>query len=355
MSSEKLDKLLKLVDNNYLSLEIFRKIYKIYLNENNISLALKYIDIAINLYNDIDSHLLKYHIFLKNENLNNIIFYLKQNDKLPFYLTSNYFLNLNEYSHLVNDIPINIIFDTKKEFRYFCYNCIKFINKLKPDYNLELNLPFETVLIEFRILPHLEFLIKNTIFKLKNKWSHTIVCGNNNYDFIVNICKEFNVKIIKLNINNLDIPNYNNLLTSLDFWNLFTGEKILLYQEDTFIFKSNIDEFIEWDYIGAPWPSHTTKYNLNVGNGGFSLRTKQVMIDIINTTNNISNDSEDLYFSLNMKKYNMGKVPSFIDALKFSTEFFQNDNSFGGHCFFLYNYKWKNLLFNNLKNMNILD
>ena len=44
----------------------------------------------------------------------------------------------------------------------------------------------ETVLIEFRPLPNLEFLIRNTIIKLKD-WNHTVVCGNINYNFIKNI------------------------------------------------------------------------------------------------------------------------------------------------------------------------
>jgi hypothetical protein len=40
------------------------------------------------------------------------------------------------------------------------------------------------------------------------------------------------------------------------------------------------DEYLEYDYIGAPWPPnwHTDKFNdRNVGNGGFSLRSKRLL------------------------------------------------------------------------------
>lgn len=53
---------------------------------------------------------------------------------------------------------------------------------------------------------------------------------------------------------------------------------VLIVQHDGFIVNPDAwtDEFLQYDYIGAPW-----WYNdrLNVGNGGFSLRSKR-LIDI---------------------------------------------------------------------------
>ena len=70
-----------------------------------------------------------------------------------------------------------------------------------------------------------------------------------------NLCSEINIdiKIIKLNYDNLTQNEYSNLLCTTDFWELFIGEKILIYQEDSCIFKQNIEEFIQWDFIGAPF------------------------------------------------------------------------------------------------------
>ena len=173
-----------------------------------------------------------------------------------------------------------------------------------------------------------------------------------------------NIKIIKLNIDNLNVDNYSKLLCSKQFWDLFIGEKILIYQEDTFIFKSNIMDFIKWDYIGSPWPIDNnedkliigntennlifgnTENDLIVGNGGFSLRTKKIMLEIIENIPYLNNITEDIYFAKNINNY--GILADFVSALKFSSEYFVNSNSFGSHCFFIYNYKWKSLIYKNL-------
>ena len=61
------------------------------------------------------------------------------------------------------------------------------------------------------------------------------------------------------------------------------GEKILIYQEDSILFRSNIDMFLHYDYIGAPFPKYQNDTPNGVGNGGFSLRSKSIMIKILNT------------------------------------------------------------------------
>jgi hypothetical protein len=68
---------------------------------------------------------------------------------------------------------------------------------------------------------------------------------------------------------------------------------------------------------------------------------------------------EDVYFSLNMQKFNIGKVADFDTAFKFSTESLNNPNSFAGHNFWLSDISWlkriqKNLnLFNYTSNNNL--
>ena len=230
-----------------------------------------------------------------------------------------------------------------------------------------MNFDFKAVLIEYRCFPHLEFLIRNMILKLGTNWSYTVICGNLNYDYINKMCNSIslNIKIIKTNYDNLDINSYSKLLASLDFWNLLIGKKILIYQEDSCIFKTNIDEFLEYDYIGAPWPKSNTDNVYKVGNGGFSLRTKQCMIDIINKidienkecdksilihmkNSNFTIMPEDLYFSQNMIKYNIGKIAEWEVAKKFSIESQYYEDSFGGHNFWSCDKNWKNNLYNKI-------
>lgn len=52
---------------------------------------------------------------------------------------------------------------------------------------------------------------------------------------------------------------------------------LLLVQWDGFIIHPEAwrEEFLEYDYIGAPWPNHPEPYN--VGNGGFSLRSRKLL------------------------------------------------------------------------------
>ena len=255
----------------------------------------------------------------------------------------------------------------KASHRKFCIENIDLIkNIIIPE--ISKNLKYETVLIEFRIMPHLEFLIRNTIIKLPS-WSHTIVCGNINYEFIVNMCNNIstNIKIIKLDINNLTTSLYSELLMTTDFWNNFIGEKILLYQEDSILFHNKIEEFLKYDYIGAPW-HHTQDDNAyGVGNGGFSLRSKNKMIECIEKIKptdlklgkstirylkrtNSTCIPEDVYFSKSLIDFNLGIVSKKHHALKFSQESVISINPLGGHNYWLSN---KNIIpFNNLKLIN---
>jgi hypothetical protein len=307
--------------------------------EGNINEGFKMLDFSIDIYNDISDYELKFYYLTRINNLNNIIKFLKNNEnknELPFFLKLNYLADINNFG------GINILFNPKDEYRYFCYKCFDIIKNIElPE--LKQDLKYEAIIVEFRELKHLEFLIKNAILKIGNTWSFTIVCGNLNFDFILNITKNIKIKIIKLNYDNLNVDDYNKLMCTKDFWNLFVGEKLLIYEEDTFIFKSNIMDFIKWDYIGAPWPDSN---DILVGNGGLSLRTKKVMIDIIENIPAINYFPHDLYFSKHINEF--GKLADFISALKFSSEGLSNQNSFGGHCFFIYNYKWKSLILNNL-------
>ena len=258
----------------------------------------------------------------------------------------------------------------KIKFRFECFKYNYIIKHIElPD--IAKNKSWEAVLIEYRIFPHTNFLIRNAILKLGVKWSYTVVCGNLNYEFMKNMCLKIskNIKVIKTNFDNL-IPNdYNTFLSSIQFWNLLYGKKILIYQEDSFIFKNNIEDFIEYDYIGAPWPKNTNDTPNCVGNGGISLRTKEVMIDVINKisikdtvvnkstkiymkNSNLTVCPEDVYFSLNMQQFKIGSVADFDTAFKFSSESINNPNSFAGHNFWLSDKNWLKRV---KKNMNMYN
>ena len=64
------------------------------------------------------------------------------------------------------------------------------------------------------------------------------------------------------------------MLLDSSFWRRFYGEKLLIFQEDTIIFRKLDQKFLEYDYIGAPLEDYS------IGNGGLSLRSKSIMIKI---------------------------------------------------------------------------
>jgi len=286
-----------------------------------------------------------------------------------------------EYAKTENGInELEIILKNSKEHKNYKEKNINYKDQYiniclkNMDYIKNIDLPqfyensyYESVLVEYRCLPHLEFIIRNTIIKLGVNWSHTIICGNLNYDFMVNMCETISkkIKIIKTNYDNLFPSDYSRFLSSLDFWNLLNGEKILIYQDDTCIFKNNIDDFLKWDYIGAPWIEKQNDNKSGVGNGGLSLRTKSIMVKIIqtisiddtkynsstlkyieNTNSNVL--PEDVYFSLNMEKLGIGLLADRVSAFNFSTESILNTDSFGGHQFWLCDPEWKNRIYENI-------
>ena len=273
----------------------------------------------------------------------------------------------------------NLLNNNHVAFRYLCYKYMENIRSIEIPEFIQGN-ELETVFIEFRKFPHIEFIIRNAILKLDNKWSHTIICGNTNYKLIKKICKKIssNIKILKTDFDNLKPSEYSKFLASNDVWDLLCGEKILIYQEDSFIFKDNINDFLEFDFIGAPFPKTENDTPNSVGNGGLSLRSKSIMKEVINTitmdeTNfedstlnymtmtNSYIPPEDVYFSKNMQELKIGKVADWNQAFQFSSERIYNPDSFAGHKFWLSNSKWKSQLtiqFNFIEyifNSNIID
>lgn len=110
---------------------------------------------------------------------------------------------------------------------------------------------------------------------------------------------------------------------------------ILIIQADGYVLDGSMwtDEFLEYDYIGAPW-LYTDGYN--VGNGGFSLRSKKLM-DVVRNDNSIKHIfPEDqaicrLYGDYLQKDFGMKFAPEHI-AKRFAYELQQPmEPTFGFH------------------------
>jgi hypothetical protein len=106
-------------------------------------------------------------------------------------------------------------------------------------------------------------------------------------------------------------------------------EMFLIFQTDSIIIYENrhlIEEYLEFDYVGAPWGDR------RIGNGGFSLRRKSKMLEIIDAREGEPDDIEDVFFC--DQDVVPLKVPDFDSARRFSVEtnFADNNIFFGCHA-----------------------
>ena len=230
-----------------------------------------------------------------------------------------------------------------KRHGVFKLDCIKMLPKMKnisiKDFCIDSY--YETVYFDTKKLPHVEFLLRNIINKFDSYWSHTVVTGLDNYSYMKKMCESISplIKVIKLNIKNLDLMSYNSFFGNKEFWSIFKGEKLFFWSNDTIVYKNNITDFLQYDFIGAPYPKKW-KYPEGYCNGAISLRTKSVMLKCLDKVkfqyskeiNGKLEKPEDIYFSETIYKYKVGKLPNRETQLKFSMKDVYSNDPFCGHC-----------------------
>jgi len=185
--------------------------------------------------------------------------------------------------------------------------------------------------------------IRNAMKHLSHdEWDFCIYTTNENF-------KNFYSKIFKNLYNiyndvNIDFDirsedDYNKFMTSLDLWRVLEEkyDKTLIYQHDSWILNSDINEFLEYDYVGGPWWDRW--YG---GNGGLSIRSPKIMRKILEHFNPTTFQNrvhekfmEDVYFS-NLTDF-FGKMAPREVNQKFSLECCYFENTFGIHKWHLTN------------------
>tara|TARA_Y100000816_G_C26069844_1_gene562621 strand:- start:812 stop:1519 length:708 start_codon:yes stop_codon:yes gene_type:complete len=147
-----------------------------------------------------------------------------------------------------------------------------------------------------------------------------------------------------IQIPDIDLKGYNKLILN-ELYNYFNTSHCLVVQSDAFVINPEIwtDEFLNYDYIGAPWtknisPNNNISIDLKknrVGNGGFSLRSKKltnITKDYEYSNLKFPVDQEDViichYLFEELIKENISFAP--IDlAAKFSVEHPQTNSEYG--------------------------
>jgi hypothetical protein len=195
---------------------------------------------------------------------------------------------------------------------------------------------YTAIIIEPRKHAAIEFVLKNALECLSEDWSIVFFHGNHNGDYVRNIVKDLNrIQLVHLPVDNLTLMQYSELLSTKSIIYDYVTEVFLIFQTDSMIFPENkhlINDFLEYDYVGAPWMicnHYATMICSYVGNGGFSLRRKSKMLEIIDTVKWVSMN-EDLYFATNYDTISVYK-PSYDMAKTFSVEAVYSDITFACH------------------------
>lgn len=217
----------------------------------------------------------------------------------------------------------------------------------------------ECVFVEFRVLPHARALLINAIQRLRCDFA--FVCGHANCDFVEGLLAtiDYPVRLVKLDFFDVDVGAYSALLASAHFWRRLRGEYVLIHQEDAVVFDGrNVDDILarcDRDgvrYLGAPWRGPQV-LDVVVGNGGFSLRHRETMLDLVRRFKIIDfpkgefafhNPSqihpEDIYFVYHLRtaypQPTCGPDGVLTLATMFSTESVPDGGAaLGGHQFWL--------------------
>jgi hypothetical protein len=207
---------------------------------------------------------------------------------------------------------------------------------------------YTAIIIEPREHKALDYVLTNFYNNLSDEWQIIVFHGINNTDYVKNIINKFNkkrIKLINLNVNNLTIQEYCKLFYNKWLYNNIPTETFLVFQIDTLIcpqYKHLINDFLKYDYVGAPWGEEMLKEIIkvyggkdSVGNGGLSIRKKSKMLEILNKYSTRHKDgwliNEDVFFSIHTKN-----KPTADEAKNFSIEYIYNDKAFGVHKAYKY-------------------
>jgi hypothetical protein len=186
--------------------------------------------------------------------------------------------------------------------------------------NLQLaDVPYDTdysiVIIEPRSHHHLEFIIRSALRCLGSNWGVTFFCGRENRQYVECIGNMLGgFKIIELDVANLSTTEYNYLKKTTWLWEQIDAEHVLWLEPDCLILRPGIEEYLKYDYIGAPWhPMFSPSPACRVGNGGLSLRKRSAMLKVSKQCNPDVKVifPEDNYFVTNMTMWNQQKPGTF--------------------------------------------
>ena len=203
-------------------------------------------------------------------------------------------------------------------------------SKIDREYLLSMNSNKGAVIVETRQIKDFGLIVKNHLHFLPSHYGLTVFHSNKNTNFVQNELEDVaGVNYVNMGDSHLNEMAYNFMLTSEWFWKLVPYQKVLIFQVDSLLLRTGVDLFEGYDFCGACW-KHINK---QVGNGGLSMRTNDLMKEIIRKFkyNPVHHGNEDVFFSNNIESFG-GIKPSCEVANHFSVETMYYDKPIGVHA-----------------------
>ncbi len=176
------------------------------------------------------------------------------------------------------------------------------------------------VITETRPMATIQQTIEDHLSMLPDDYELVVFCSKNNIRYF----NAFDCRKYIVNVNTLH--DYNKLMTSEFYWSkLLAFDHVLIFQTDSKILREGIEEFYDYDMVGAPW-----LFQDKGGNGGLSLRTPKVMMNILKATPYNGNPFEDVFYANNMQGF--GNLAPRNECKKFSCETIFELGTFGFHA-----------------------
>ena len=196
------------------------------------------------------------------------------------------------------------------------------------------------IIVEPRKHRALDFVLGNFLENLDRRWRIIVFHGTENEAFVKDIIaakRTDRITTASIGKSNLTKEEYSAYMMSTEFLYRVPTDIFLIFQTDSMIcpnFKNTIEQFLKYDYVGAPWkeiPKDYMREGSLVGNGGLSLRRKTKMLEILeNCPISPPNIPEDVYFASSCPAVRIHKPPVSI-AKEFSIEMLYSPKSWGIH------------------------
>lgn len=138
------------------------------------------------------------------------------------------------------------------------------------------------VIVEPRRHAYLEHVVRNVMYHLGPQWNLEIITYEKNIDFIESSFPGCTLRVVGLPFPNMNQTLYNHLLMDPWFWWHLREEHVLIFQTDCIMFRGGVDDWLEYDYVGANYfhPQHMSPKYGGV-QGGFSLRRRSCMLECL--------------------------------------------------------------------------